>query len=109
MSRSRTLKDPFMHSRNLAFLRSRAQAKFRGEVWELTLNEFFNFWNTIDRWNQRGRQAENLVLTRRDELLPWNTKNCVIMTRYSNLYAKNLRQRGYDDSPHFKEVIEYGQ
>jgi len=109
MSRPRTLTDPFMHSRNLAFLRSRAQARFRGEVWELTQQEFFNFWSTPERWAKRGRHVDDLVLTRRDEFEPWNIKNCVIMTRYANLYAKNLRQRGYDDSKYFEGVLEYGQ
>jgi hypothetical protein len=109
MSRSRTYNDPFFHERNLAFLRSRAQATFRDEPWELTLAEFFAFWNTRQRWAQRGRHANDLVLTRKDTLKPWNTDNCVIMTRQANLHAKNLRQHGHNDQTLFKEVIEYGQ
>jgi hypothetical protein len=40
----RMYKDDIGHSKHWAFLRQRAQANYRNEGWEFTIEEYFNFW-----------------------------------------------------------------
>lgn len=101
------IKDPFLHARNLAFIRSRAQARYRGEQWDLSLEEFCHFWSTEALWAQRGRNPQAMVLTRFDAEKPWDRRNCCIMNRLDQLQAKIERYWGRDDSKYFKEAIWY--
>jgi hypothetical protein len=104
---AKRIKDAFTHARNLAFVRSRAQANFRGEQWDLTFQEFCHFWNNEQLWNQRGRKVTALVLTRWDCEKPWNRKNCCIIARGDQLLAKIERYWGKDDSEYYKDAIWY--
>ena len=72
-------KDPYMHSMHLPFLRSKAQANFREEDWQLTFEEFFDIWK--DQWHNRGRDTENVCLTRIDPTGAWSLDNVEIITR----------------------------
>lgn len=95
----------------LHFLRSRCQAKYRNEPWEFTWEEFQAFWQPMTRFAQVGRKPNNLVLTRRDTAQPWNTKNCVIITRQAQLTIRGCKMA---DPPKpyehlFQGAIEYGQ
>lgn len=105
----RHIKDPFDHARNLAYIRSCCQAKYRGEQWDLTFEEFCNFWHSWDLWEERGRAEQDLVLTRYDVELPWNTSNCCIITRGDQLRAKIERRHGRDDRQFFKGAIWYAR
>jgi hypothetical protein len=77
-------KDPIQHVQHMAFLRARAQAKFRNEEWTLTIEEFFKMWGT-DRWLSRGRKPTDLVMSRRDLEGPWSKDNAIIIARYEQL------------------------
>ncbi len=103
--------DRLTNQRRLAWLRSKAQANFRNEKWELTFAEFCRFWNTQERWEQRGRGVEDLTLTRFCEKLPWSTDNCVIIKRMQLLRLKtHLRGNSeIDRTPYFQGGIYYGQ
>ncbi len=101
--------DNFSHERRLSFSRSRAQARFRGEVWELTWEDYKTFWNTEERWNKRGRAPGNLVLTRFNETKPWSKDNSCIITRDQQHVIRGLRTRGLDASDCYKDAIYYGQ
>ena len=103
------IKDPLTHARNLAFVRSRAQAKFRGEDWDLTFDEFCHFWSTRQLWAKRGRRIDALILTRRDNEKAWNRNNCCIITRYNQLKAKIELYYGRDDSEYYMDAIWYKQ
>ena len=39
-------RDPFDRSRNKAWNRSKSQAHFRGEEWNLTFDDYRKFWST---------------------------------------------------------------
>ena len=99
--------DDFSNERARAFVRSRAQAVFRGEVWLLTRPEFFRFWQSPELWNQRGRQADCLVLTRKDYDLPWDTDNCCIITRHNQILTKTAIRFGRPFEKFYKERIDY--
>lgn len=84
MSKPRHFSDPEMHRKHIAFLRARSQAVFRKEVWELTLDDWFELW-TPDLWLRRGRKRTDLALTRLDWDKPWNKNNVKIMPRLDQL------------------------
>lgn len=99
--------DKFTNDRRLAWVRSKSQARFRGEQWDLTFAEFCQFWNTEDKFRQRGRSPENLVLTRRDNTGSWDRNNCCIITRESQLMVSRYNQLGKDPEEFFKDAIYY--
>lgn len=84
-------KDDFTNARRLAWVRSKSQAIYRGEVWNLTFSEFCKIWSTEELWRQRGRSANNLVLTRYDPDLPWEPFNLCLISRALHLAIKNAR------------------
>ena len=104
----RRYKNQFLHDCNLAFVRSRAQARFRNEQWDLTLEQYIVFWRDEDRWRQRGRAADSLVLTRWDIEKPWNKKNCCIITRQQQLEISVRRKYNRDERDLYQGAITYG-
>jgi hypothetical protein len=89
--KGRKFKDEIEHAKHWAFLRQRAQANFRGEGWEFTIEEYFDFW-TNDQWLCRGRGQQDLCMVRKDTDKPWSNSNCLIIVRYQQLVRnKNPR------------------
>ena len=76
--------DPELRSRRLAFLRSRCQARFRSEAWELTLEDWYQLW-TLDLWRQRGRRVDSMILTRKNIDGAWSIGNCEVRPRRGNM------------------------
>lgn len=101
--------DRFSTERRLAWVRGRAQAEYRGEDWRITWADFCVFWPTEERWQQRGRHTEALVLSRFDYEKPWTRKNCCIITRYQHLCASRARRAGKDMNQYYKGALTYGQ
>jgi len=71
--------DPVVKAQNMAMLRSKAQAVFRGEVWKLSLDDYRSLWK--GNWHRRGRHTEALWMCRKDNTRPWSRSNCYIGTR----------------------------
>lgn len=92
----------------LAWLQGGCQARYRGEVWNLTWEEFKTFWKDERRWRQRGRSVECLVLTRFDPDGPWDRHNCCILTRQLQLEIKIKRRYDLPEDHLYKDAIEYG-
>jgi len=63
----------------MAWSRMKAQAKFRGETWALTWEEFLAIWDT--KWHLRGTNKESYVLTKRDQDGIWTNDNVEICSR----------------------------
>lgn len=74
-----------------SFLRARAQANYRNEPWELSLEEYMQLWK--GSWHLRGRGAEDLVGARLDPELPWCVDNVELMTRIE--VNRRARERKY--------------
>jgi hypothetical protein len=74
-------KDLVDHQRHRSFLVSRAQANFRQEGFDMSMEEYFSLW-TPELWHQRGRASDDLCMVRRDIEKPWSKDNCLIVTRY---------------------------
>lgn len=91
--------DQDLHEKHIAFLRARAQANFRKEGWELTIEDYFELWSKD--WACRGRARNDLVLTRRDHKLSWTRDNVEVVTRYEQLMRK-FRMYGFSKaSPNY--------
>jgi hypothetical protein len=80
------------HQQNLAWLRAKAQANYRGEVWLLDFEDFQRLWQGV--WQFRGRGREDYVMARGDHLGAWALGNVEVIRRYE--YLKRQREyRGY--------------
>jgi hypothetical protein len=94
----------FLRDRHRAFSRSKCQADFRGEGWQLTIADWAEFW-TEDRWARRGRSNESLMMTRFDPDLPWSRKNCCIVDRLTGAQIRNWRRSGRNIQGMFQGCI----
>lgn len=90
--KGRKFKDEVEHAKHWAYLRQKAQANFRQEGWEMTMEEFFEIWRD-DLWTNRGRGVDQYCMVRVDVEKPWSMDNCIIITRYQQLvrYKNPLR------------------
>lgn len=100
-------KDDFTNERRLAWARSKSQAAYRQEQWNLTFSDFCLIWNTEQIWRQRGRSHDSLVLTRLDPEQPWQRGNVCLLRRRINLIIKNARAVNKDVDHMYKEAIIY--
>jgi hypothetical protein len=82
--------DPVTRDKYYAWLKHRAQAKFRKEPYELTWEDWSTLWSNDDFLN-RGRQPENLCISRRDPNDPWTLDNSEIITRLDHLRREKTR------------------
>ena len=71
--------DPMRHRMYDPFCKSKAQAMYRQEGWDMTFDEFAELWQ--DLWTSRGRDGPDLCMTRIDIEKPWSRANCEIVTR----------------------------
>ncbi len=96
--------DPLRHEQYIAWLKARAQANFRGEGWTMTFEEFEAMWNQDGSWHQRGRAADDLMMTRRDSGSPWSKDNC-----YIELRRDHLRRMAQDQMGKPKRTLAQGR
>ena len=96
----RSIWDSFTQKRRLAWIRSKCQAEYRFETWDLPFEIYCQFWPTWDQWHRRGRHRDDLVLTRYYNQGPWHPDNVVQITRYQQLCA-NRRIRDHQDPQEF--------
>jgi hypothetical protein len=78
------------HRQHLAWLQMRAQARFRNEPFDLTLEQFQTLW--ADHWHLRGRSVDSYCLVRIDILLPWQEGNVVCIPRMAHLQRNRRKQ-----------------
>lgn len=84
--------DEGLREQHLAYNRMKAQAKFRREAWELTLEDFFELWR--EHWEDRGRGMHNAVLARIDTTKPWHKLNAEITPRWQHIDRVAALRRG---------------
>lgn len=71
------------HKQHIAWLRAKAQANYRGEVWLLTFEEFQRVW--LGYWELRGRGATDYVMSRDDPEGAWAIGNVSCVRRIDYL------------------------
>jgi hypothetical protein len=82
------------HRQYRAYVSQRNQALYRSEGWTITFEEFQLLWAT--QWEQRGREQDQVLLTRRDPEQPWTVANVEIITRRAHAQRQGvLRAAGW--------------
>lgn len=71
--------DPLHHKMYVAFGWHRVSARLRGHEWNLDWPSWRDIWQPF--WDQRGRGAQDLCLTRQDWEKPWSPDNIELITR----------------------------
>lgn len=84
--------DPFRHKLHHPWQLMKAQANFRDEEFTLTFEQFFELWK--DDWHNRGRQPENVCMSRHDFTEAWSFENCYIVSRKEHLRQQGLARKG---------------
>lgn len=76
---------------NKQWARARAQAHYRKEEWTITNPEWNELWLEDERYLQKGKQIESLMIVRSDLDGDWDIDNVEIITRRE--WHKRLRGR----------------
>jgi hypothetical protein len=72
--------DPVRRDKYYAWMKHRAQAKFRGEDYHLAWPEWEALWSD-ELWHQRGRTKDCYCLMRVDLNRPWQEDNVEVVTK----------------------------
>lgn len=76
-----------------AYLKHKAQARYRNEEYYLTWKEWETLW-TPELWHKRGRKINSLCLTRPNFDGPWCVSNVEVATRRQHFdYKKQQNDR----------------
>lgn len=86
--------DPVEHDKYYAWLKHRSQARFRGEEYNLTWQDWSRLWG-LDKWLSRGRSSECYTMYRLNSTVPWHKDNVVIcLVRDKGKYYQPDRPAG---------------
>ena len=72
----------------VAFGYHRVTSRLRGDQWDLAWEDWRDAW--LPYWDQRGRAARDLCLTRQDWEKPWRADNIELITRRA--HTQRIRQ-----------------
>jgi hypothetical protein len=78
------------HDQHWAYLRKKAQAKFRGEEWSLTIEQWFKLWDDSGLWHNRGRHPHASAVFLQDPEGGWHIHNVEICDRTVKLRELRL-------------------
>ena len=84
--------DPERHARHQPWHKARSQANFRGEIWQLTFDEWLNIWG--NKWSQRGRASQDYCMVMIDRDLGWVLGNVEVIKRREHLQRMAQERRG---------------
>lgn len=82
--------DPLRREKYYAYLKHRAQARYRGEDYQLTWEDWESFWSDED-FLERGRSSSSLCIALIDPEGCWDLNNVEIKTRREQLQATRRR------------------
>jgi len=85
--------DPIRRDKRYAWLKHRAQCKYRQEPYALSWEDWLNIWPD-DLFVQRGRSKTSLCLMRVNMFGDWSVDNTVVATRLSQLKRNGEYRRG---------------
>lgn len=85
--------DPLKHEKYYAWLKHRAQARYRGEDYEIQWEDWEQLWSDDD-FLRRGRHKNDLCLSRKDIKQAWSLHNCQVTTRDQHLKRNQEFRKG---------------
>lgn len=97
--------DEFKHSMYTPWQMSSCQARFRGEEWDLTFDEYYNLWKKD--WHNRGRKPDNVCMTRKDPSGAWTMGNVEIITRLEHISSQGRTRVGAKYKPRDTKPTQY--
>lgn len=99
----RKYQEPLKYKKFIDFLKSRAQANFRKEPWELSEQQFFRIWSD-ERYLRKGRGSIDLCMTRIDPDDSWREGNIAVLNRRLQIQIRNKRKWNYPCEHLFKDA-----
>ena len=84
--------DEQAHEQYNAWLKHKAQAAYRSELYQLTFQDWQQLWQ--DRWLERGRSGSSLCLTMTEKALGWRMTNVEVITRNEQVRRQCELNRG---------------
>ena len=86
--------DPVRRDKYYGWMKHRAQAKFRGEDYDLEWPEWESLWND-ELWHKRGRSTDCYCLMREDITDSWHAGNVSLVPR--SVYLKRSKEYRSND------------
>tara|TARA_X000001382_G_C3169195_1_gene178909 strand:- start:15 stop:401 length:387 start_codon:yes stop_codon:yes gene_type:complete len=77
------------------FLRHRCQAKYRGEAYELTYEQYLTAWYDSGQWQRAGVRKNSYQMKRLDASKPWHKDNVTMVQHHWRLVGKPIHQLTY--------------
>ena len=79
--------------------RSRCQARYRGQEWDILFEDYYRIWMEHDpeAWRNSGAHSEDLVLGRLDLEKGWTLENVTITTSEEQKRKSALHMWGKSD------------
>lgn len=97
-------KDRYLVNLKVSWSRARSQAAFRSEPWEITWEQWRNFF-TPELFDRRGRGIDDLCVCRYDDTDSWRIGNVAMIDRRSHLLNKIAVKQGRDRSEYWQNAI----
>lgn len=72
---------------------ARNQARFRGQSWDITKEQFFAIWRENNLWLEDGQKLHGHVFSRKNMNQGWTVDNVHIVTREHMLQTRNKRKK----------------
>lgn len=85
MARNKVYTNPIENHLRISYNRSKAQAQYLGQEWDLEWEDYLWIWLENEAWRYKGRGSESLCLGRIDSAKPWTKKNVQLSGRREHL------------------------
>ena len=95
--------DPIDHKLYTDCQRARAQARFRGEEWTITEQEYIALWRKDNHYLRKGRTTTSICLTMSDPDLGWHMNNVELVSRQDHFRRCNQSKTGLPRTRRRKE------
>ena len=89
--------DIVVQQKRLSYWRWRAQLKHRGDIINLSIDEYLELWG--ENWFLRGRGIDDLCMTRKDWTAPWSLDNVELITRKQHFASRGDNLKTYGSHP----------
>lgn len=87
------------------FKAQKAMAKHRDVEWLLSFDEWMNWWNLTGHYEERGRKANEFVMSRFNDVGPYSLSNIFCQTRIENtIEARKIKTPCRIDRAFFRAV-----
>ena len=80
------------HERFQPWHKARAQANYRGEIWDLSFDQWYDIWG--DKWHNRGRASTDYCMVLIDPDHGWVVGNVEVITRREHLQRLGWNRKG---------------